>query len=87
MTKVIEQEVYQRSHPLRMAFLEGRLGMCEEIKELAHILLVKNNASPYKPSSEFEEGQVAALAAIIEACIAVEESVAQQSAADTKYDA
>jgi hypothetical protein len=87
MSKIIDAEVYQRSHPLRIAFLDGKLSMCDEIKELANIILARANISPFKPTTDFEEGQIAALTAIIEACATFEAGAEKQDTHDTSFDA
>lgn len=87
MNKVLDAEVYKCSHTHRMAYIEGKLDMCEEIKELAHIILARNQVSPFKPTTDFEEGQVAALSAIIESIMALEETTETQESKDVLYDA
>jgi hypothetical protein len=85
--RLIDTETYERSQPLRMAYLDGKLDLCEQIRELVQIIIARNNVSPHKPTSDYEEGQVAALSAIVEALQAIEQGADKQTYTDTAYDA
>lgn len=82
MIKVFDHEAYKKSYSHRLAYAEGKLDLCEQIVELAHIILANNKVSLFKPNSEFEEGQVAALSAILDSIASIQESTTAQSLDD-----
>jgi hypothetical protein len=83
----LNQEIYDSHKPLKLAFNQGRLAMCEEIRELAQMILTTSNINPFSLKNEFEEGQMAALVQIIETCMAIEEAQVKEDKTDIVYDA
>lgn len=77
MDKIFDQETYKNSFSHRIAYVEGKLDLCDEIIQIAHLILANNRISPFKPTSDFEEGQVAAMSAILESIATIQRSAAQ----------
>lgn len=73
--KVLDRDAYKHSYSHRLAYVEGKLDLCDEIIQIAHVLLANNKISPFKTNNEFEEGQLAALSAILESVNHIQESV------------
>lgn len=87
MNRILDEQLFEQSHPLRLAYREGKLDMCDEIKELAFTLLAKTRVNPFKEQNDFERGQLAALTAIIESCNSIEQAVETKDTVDISYDA
>jgi hypothetical protein len=74
----LDSEIYTSVPSLLLAFNDGKLAMCEEIRSFIHHLMVENKLNPFRKNTEFEEGQLYALSAIIQGCTIFEESQHQE---------
>lgn len=84
--KIFDTEAFRRSHSHRIAYIEGKLDMCEEIRELASILMARNQLSPFKVATDFEDGQIAAFSAILESLAAIEQASEDKSFQEVKAE-
>lgn len=87
MERILDETIYNQSHAIRVAYREGKLDCLEQIKELATDLLAEAKINPFSVDSAFEEGQQVALCAVIERCLAIEQSLESKQTIDKKFDA
>ena len=78
MEKIFDHEAYKNSYSHRIAYVEGKLDLCEELIQLTHIILANTKISPFKPTTDFEEGQMAAFSAILENLAVIQRSAQTQ---------
>lgn len=85
--KIAETEAFQKHHSLRIAYHEGRLSMCEQIRDLTVELLDKHQIDPFKLNNDYEAGKIDAVKAILECCLIFEQAVTTVQDEDIQYDA
>lgn len=82
MDKLFDHEAYKTSYSHRMAYIEGKLDICDEIIQIAHFILANNRVNLFKPNSDFEEGQVTALTAILDSIAVIQKSAEMHGLSD-----
>jgi hypothetical protein len=83
----LSPEFYESNSSLKIAFTDGRLAMCEEIRDMIHHIMAQSHINPFKENTDFQEGQLFALTAIIQQCMILEESEMNEDTEPIRYDA
>lgn len=83
----LPEELYENNSSLRIAFADGKLAMCEEIRDIIHHFMAQHNINPFKDNNEFQEGQMSALTAIIQQCSVIEDAQNKADIEPVEYDA
>lgn len=85
--KLIDEDIYERSHILRTAFLDGQLAMTELLVSMITRRMVEKSLTRSGAKTDHEQGQIDAYSDTISCCEAMFSESDQKQESDTKYDA